>query len=484
MGEPGTLQWRGLAPWIALSLALFACLSIVAAIDHRFGYDVDVIDMPITWLVALLMLAGAAYLLVPGMIERHAVSTPRTTAVILTWVILSGIAMRVVFLGTQPVLEDDYNRYLLDGAVTASGINPYAHTPLAILDGETGEAALERLRDEAPHILERLNYPGLSTVYPPLAQAAFALAHWIAPWNLDAWRAILLLVDLAVCGILLMLLRSLARSPLWVAVYWWNPVVVKEFHNSAHMDLLVMLPVAAALLFLVRAKPYATAVAAALGVGAKLWPVLLVPTLMRGGFRSRGTVIAALAIGAALCALLLAPAVVNGFASTSGFVAYGSQWQANDVLFRSLQWLVRQVPGLDGASAMIATRVLVAAAVCAVAIAVNRRPAASRLDLCARAFLTIAALFLLSPTQFPWYYGWIAILLPVFPARGFLVLAVTLPLYYAYFHFAARDLTDQFRHAVVWLIWLPCWALLAYDGLTGHRGMPTYHRGSVATGNA
>lgn len=480
MADQATSQWRTVFPWAAIGTVLFACLSVTAAIDHRFDYDVDVIDMPIPVLVALLMLAGAVFLLLSRLIEGYAPAPQRMVIFILAWIMVAGLAMRLVFLGTVPVLEDDYNRYLLDGAVTAAGLSPYANTPLAVIDGETGIAVLERIRTDAPVILERINYPGLSTVYPPIAQAAFALAHWIAPWSLDAWRVILLAADLAVCGFILLILRSLARSSLWVSVYWWNPVVVKEFHNSAHMDLLVMLAVAAAIFFLIRARPYATAVAAAVGIGAKLWPVLLVPTLMRGRFTSRSALYAAFGVGAALSALLLAPAVLTGFGGASGFVAYGSQWQANDLLFRWIQWVVRLMPGLEADTAMIVARVLVAAAVCVVAVAINRRPADAPLDLCARAFVTIGALFLLSPTQFPWYYGWIAILLPVFPARGFLVLAATLPLYYAYFHFAARDQSEYFRHAIVWLIWLPCWALLIHDGLTGHRGMPTYQRGRVA----
>ena len=51
-------------------------------------------------------------------------------------------------------------------------------------------AGLDELLHEAGVILERINYPGLTTVYPPVAQAAFALAYWLKPWSLDAWRLV------------------------------------------------------------------------------------------------------------------------------------------------------------------------------------------------------------------------------------------------------------------------------------------------------
>ena len=83
-------------------------------------------------------------------------------------------------------------------------------------------------------------------------------------------------------------------------------------------------------------------------------------------------------------------------------------------------------------------------------------------------FICIAALFLLSPTQFPWYFLWVAPLLPLFPVRGLLLAVVTLPLYYAYFHLEPRGAGSAQTYYVVWLVWLPVWALLAFD-LFRHR---------------
>lgn len=78
-------------------------------------------------------------------------------------------------------------------------------------------------------------------------------------------------------------------------------------------------------------------------------------------------------------------------------------------------------------------------------------------------FISIGALFLLSPTQFPWYFLWVAPLLPLFPVRGFLAAVVTLPLYYTYFHLDPRGVAYVQTYGIIWLVWLPVWGLLAYD---------------------
>ena len=52
---------------------------------------------------------------------------------------------------------------------------------------------------------------------------------------------------------------------------------------------------------------------------------------------------------------------------------------------------------------------------------------------------------LLSPAQYPWYYVWFAPFLAFRPWQGFLVLAATVPLYYAFFHLSARGQPEVFE---------------------------------------
>ena len=102
--------------------------------------------------------------------------------------------MRATLFFSTPILEDDYYRYLWDGAVTANGHNPYAYTPDDI-NYFTGDREvpddLAALAQDSGQFAYRVNHGELGTVYPPIAQLAFALAHKISPWNIHAWKLIL-----------------------------------------------------------------------------------------------------------------------------------------------------------------------------------------------------------------------------------------------------------------------------------------------------
>jgi alpha-1,6-mannosyltransferase len=108
-------------------------------------------------------------------------------------------------------------------------------------------------------------------------------------------------------------------------------------------------------------------------------------------------------------------------------------------------------------------------------------PVTGSQDLMERVLVTIASLFLLSPSQFPWYLIWLQPLLCVRPVRGWLLATVLLPLYYVSFYFYATDRAWIFREVVVWAIWVPIWALLIWDCLlTDRQRQAQRHRAFTA----
>jgi len=99
------------------------------------------------------------------------------------FVILVGILSRIILVPTVPILEDDFNRYLWDGAVTASGYNPYRYSPKEFIDStsseEIGPERLYKLADESGEIIKLVNHPHIRTIYPPVAQGVFAFAYFV-----------------------------------------------------------------------------------------------------------------------------------------------------------------------------------------------------------------------------------------------------------------------------------------------------------------
>ena len=113
--------------WAGLGTVLAGLIAGLALISPQFGYDVRVHDMPVFAAAALLCAAGALYLLLPPLI-RATRDDDAACRTFLPLVLIVGALMRLALLPSEPLLEDDYQRYLWDGAQTAAGLNPYAAT--------------------------------------------------------------------------------------------------------------------------------------------------------------------------------------------------------------------------------------------------------------------------------------------------------------------------------------------------------------------
>lgn len=445
--------------WAMGALLVAAFAIFLTVLSPAFGYAYDVDEMPILWLVGILVLSGLIYFLcLPRLVADSLASNAKETRLILAGIFAAGLAARLILFASEPMLEDDYQRYLFDGAVTANGFNPYSASPRGALAqrGDLGQIALE-----GGQVVRRINHPDLRTVYPPVAQAAFALAYLIEPWSLPAWRFVILLFDLATLALILLLLRDVGRSPLWAALYWWNPVVLKELFNSAHMEAVVLPFVLFALWMAMRSRLMASALALAIAAGAKIWPALLLPSVLRGRFFDARQVICASVLFAAVLAFWAIPIWLGGLDQQSGFMAYLSSWQTNSALFPALERAAATI--LPAGTAGPIARGVVAIGLAAIAVFVSLKPIETQDELMGRASLVVAALLLLSPAQFPWYAVWFAPFLCLRPWTGFLLLTATIPLYYAGFYFVGRDQLEAFGNVIVWIIWLPVWTALAFD---------------------
>jgi hypothetical protein len=84
-----------------------------------------------------------------------------------------------------------------------------------------------------------------------------------------------------------------------------------------------------------------------------------------------------------------------------------------------------------------------------------------------RYLLVITALYLLSPTQFPWYYLWILPILAIHPRSSLLLLTALLPLYYLRYYFVAKGMVHVHDHFIVWLEFAPVWGLLIWEWRRG-----------------
>jgi alpha-1,6-mannosyltransferase len=457
--------------WLAVAAVLVLLAALLVANSDKFDWQLAVTQVPAAWLAFGVVAAGAVYLALPALIGSTLAAPPVTRRQILRLIILVGLGLRLALFFTEPALEDDHNRFLWEGALVANGISPYAVSPEAAHRAGL-ETRLGRLAQEAGPILDRVNHPELTSTYPPVAQAAFAVSYLIAPWSLTAWRLILLACDLACAALLIALLRQAGRSELWVALYFWNPIVIKELINSAHMEGVLMALVLAALLLLTR-KRHGTGLAVlGLAIGTKLWPVLLAPLFLRRLWPRPVAFVAGTGLLGLMCVLWLLPAYLGGIGAESGYAAYLQRWATNSALLPLLEagsvLAQRLVGGWQDLSWAIA-RAAIGGGLGVFAVWQAWRPLGDTDDVLQRATLIATALVLLSPAQFPWYMIWVLPFTVFRPYWGLLAINVTVPLYYLSFHYIAQGAYPVFRDRIVWLIWVPIWVLLAAEAWRARR---------------
>ncbi len=432
---------------IAVALTLLTSQIVLSLISSGLTQAAMQAAMDVIPFVALLVLPAALCFAVGPRLGQL-----QPTAESLGVVIAIGLAMRLVWFATSAPLEDDFYRYQWDGAVAGAGFNPYKLTPeQALQDPELPEAIM-KLAAAGRSVLERINFPDLTSIYPGTAQIAFAVAQWLAPWNLDGLRLVFLVADATTLLVLIALLRDLRRSPLWVALFWCNPLMVLATTATVHVDALLPPLVLGAFLAMHRRRPTFSLTLLALAAGVKIWPLLLAPLLMRSSLSDPRRLCLPTTAFVAIAAATLLPLFAASGSGQSGLSAYAARWSNNNAPFA---WVIAFFHWLRGEESKCAEQLLrlgLAGAGGLVALALAMPPVKDLRDHLTRALAVTATLFYLSPAQFPWYVLWFMPLAALLQCWPLLLASVTLPIYYLFFPQVA------FLHAA------PVWASLLWQG--------------------
>lgn len=462
---PLSPEKRILALW-SMFAAVAICLTfLLCYASHSFSYSYRVIEMPIIEIVSALAASGILFLLLLPLIKYTLQHKPDLKTIMLV-IFAAGVVMRLLLFFSEPILEDDYQRYFLDGAMTAHGQNPYKYSPSEIKEAAKENQVLQKIVTEAGVVLERINHPELRTIYPPATQGLFAFAYFIKPFDLTAWRTVLLVFDCISFFLICQLCRLINRPVVWVSLYWWNPVILKELFNSAHMEAVLIPFLLLGILMALREKYAFSNVFIVLAAAVKIWPLALLAITLRPILYSPRKLIVALLPALVIGTLLAMPVLLATLDQNSGFVAYATRWKTNSGLFPILMFISESFISLVNASYIspnLMARGIIVTLMLVIIFSLYFNPIASDEDLLRRCFLLVSGIFLLSPAQFPWYLAWIAAFLPLFPVKGFLVLTITLPFYYIAFHLMARSKLELFNELIVWFIWLPVWGILAFE---------------------
>lgn len=185
-------------------------------------------------------------------------------------VLLIAFAARLLAFPLLPGLSDDGFRYIWDGWLQASGINPYLFQP--------SDSVLADL--QTSDLYSELNSASYYSVYPPSSQIVFLLGGmgvglgWEFSWYVI--KAIFLSIEFA--GIVL--LGRLVESRL-LLLYAWHPVVILEGAGQGHTEILMAGFLIISLCAYIKKQPGLSVVALTLAAWTKLYPILFIPFLLR-----------------------------------------------------------------------------------------------------------------------------------------------------------------------------------------------------------
>jgi hypothetical protein len=460
------------ASWLLVSLLSLVLLTI-QGFSVKFDYFTPVLQRPTQLIVALMLIAGLIYLIIIKNILLKRITFNLVPLFII------GLLLRILFLQSTPVYEDDFYRYFFDGSLTSQGLNPYNYAPEDALKRPSPERnnilglnnkaqpahpELSFLADQ--ELIERVAYPHIRTIYPPVTQAIFTLSYSIEPFSLMVWRGLLILFEVISFMLMLKLLKCMNKPMIWSAIYWLNPLLITETINAGHMDALLV-PVLLLTLLLATKKNYSLAgLALAIAVGIKVWPVLLIPSLFRPLLLQPKKLLLTILPCCLTMVLVLLPQLLSYTNEQSGLMNYSQYWRTNSFIFGlledSLIYLEQSYAYYFGDPQQIA-RFIVGGIISILVIFQLKKNCENTEQLTQYWLVIIVCLFFLSPTGYPWYFIWFLPLLTLKPNLPLLSLTMLLPLYDLRYPLAELNKTELFNDIIIPLQFIPPILLLLHQ---------------------
>jgi alpha-1,6-mannosyltransferase len=364
------------------------------------------------------------YLIALGLVFRSGADEGRGRRGL--WVILFFACLyRWLLVPSVPALSTDIYRYIWDGRVQAHGINPYLYPPRS--------EALKDLRDE--EIYPRINRPSAPTIYPAGGQVLLHGLNRLGIRSTTAFKAAVVVGDMGSLLVLTLMLIHLKVPAERVLVYAWHPLVIYELANNGHLDGFMLLFVLLALLLLLKRRSAASVASLALATALKLYPLLLLPALLRARRWRHCLVFGGIVLALYLPYLSAGPAIL-------GFLPEYFRNPAEGFNLGLKAYLLKILPLADHLLITLGFAALLAAAV----VVVWRLPKEDITALKCAYLLVGLHLLLASGSLHPWYLILIIPFLALFPSPAWLYFSFTVVLSYLTYLSREYRMPEWVRH--------------------------------------
>ncbi|MBN1148018.1 MAG: DUF2029 domain-containing protein [Anaerolineales bacterium] len=388
---------RSSAPTIGLLLLL----GLASTLPYLYAWSLqDLREHTVEFLVAF----GAAFILYAAATLLILKVRPRPSRWLLAAIFGLALIYNALLVFTPPTLSDDMYRYVWDGRVQAEGVSPYRYPPEA--------QELARLRER--RIWRFINRKSAVTIYPPAAEAAFALLWCVVPDSVRWFQVVMAGASLLAGALLLGLLSDLERSPLRVLIYLWSPLLIFESAHAAHVDALVLPLLVGAFWARLRRKDGLVGALLGLGAAIKFYPALLLPALWRPR-HPRGRWLTPLTF----IAVLLVTYLPYYIASGPGVIGFLPKYLREVFNISPLvDWLLDALPHDSFAQAQQNVQYLALGFLALVSLGMSIFPARDDASALRRCLWPIGIVTLFNQNMFSWYLLWAIPLLAIFLEPG------------------------------------------------------------------
>lgn len=457
----------------------------VMRMGNGFYYDVNNNDMPTA---AFMLLFFIQFILYLHLIQ--CVKDKKIQASSLWLVIIFSIFYRLILVPGVLIHENDIYRYLWDGKASINGVNPYKFAPSDLFmyehklsadfhDSLTGEtvkakqfsrndlsqlAKLKHLKDANKAYYRRIGHWQVPTIYPPVAQAVFALSAFLKIDSIIVMKILFVFFDIGVLWAVTGILEHLKINPAYCLIYGFSPLVLIQISNSGHYDSLSIFLTMLSLLLTLKNKKAASVSILALATLTKFFSGVLLP------FYGKSIKIRNYALFSLILILFYIPFFFWDQVSLKGVFAglliYNEKWAYNASIFTIVNALYQFIfSGLKGN--YLPAKLTMGVFYLGFIFYLQRNRSKNDLGLVKAYFLAIAVLFIINPVGDPWYYCWSIPFLCVFPKKSWLMLSGLLVLSYFNFHSDYRWLNIAYFDIPLmnWIIYLPFYGMLIYESL-------------------
>lgn len=353
---------------------------------------------------------GTGYIVLYGGLTALSLMIWQRTDIPPKHVLWLGIGLVLFLYVLPPLTSNDSERYLWDGAVFLSGLDPYLIAP------DAPEAASLRAYWPTPE-----EHSAYATLYPPGALTLFGLSALAGPlYGLWVWKALMSIAAITslIIGYDLLRRRNALKALPLMAI---SPLLLFEVGAGYHLDIFCVLGLCTALWCLDREKIIWAGIIIGLAASIKFLPALIAGPLL---FYIKPKQALKLFLGASLTwASIYIIMFGLGYKPLGLLPTFFEKWRGGAPLYPILEYFKTAIP-LSQAQVF---GLIVSLAVSGFAVAAYL---AKKSHIIAAIMLTLSIPLLLSPVLFPWY---LMIFVPLMALRPNLTLIAVIaisPLFY------------------------------------------------------